>query len=155
MFSALKFRDVFTEVATGFPAVFVNAGSSVGSAISMIGARKAVFHVVGGTNGAGSAVLLLAAASVSTGTGSAFLNGSSSVLTTAVNSATASQGVAVVEVRGEYLEQHSVGPWLFPVLSVSGGSLAVAVTAHTFLRNYEPASNYDTASYTKSELLLL
>jgi hypothetical protein len=157
MFSSLKFRDVFSEINANFPPALYAAGSSIGSAISMVGARKVIFHLTAGSGGAGSAQMLLYAASVSGGTGSAVLGGSGSLLTSAlVGSLTsASGGVAVVEVRGEYLENNSVGPWLFPVLSVSGGSLNVAMVAHSFLRNYEPASNYDTTNYVKSETLLM
>lgn len=157
MFSSLKFRDVFTEVNAGFPPALYNVGSSVGSAISMIGARKAIFHLSAGSGGAGSAQLLLYAASVSAGTGSTVLNGSGSLLTSALvgSLASASGGVAVVEIRGENLENASVGPWIFPVLSTSGGSINATILAHLFLRNYEPASNYDTTNYVKSETLLM
>lgn len=157
MFASLKFRDVFTELNAGFPPALYNVGSSVGSAINMTGVRKALFHVTAGSGGAGSAQLLLYAASVSAGTGSAVLGGTGSLLTSALvgSLASASGGIAVVEVRGEYLENNSVGPWIFPVLSTSGGSINVAVLAHGFLRSYEPASNYDTTSYVKSETLLM
>ena len=159
MFSSLKFRDVFTEVNTGLLPSLYNVGSSIGLPISMVGQRKIVFHLYGGSGGAGSAQLLLYAASVSTGTGSAALGGTGSLLTSAIvgsiASASASGAVGVVELRGEYLENNSVGPWIFPVLSVSGGSINAIVTAHGFLRNYEPALNYDTAGFVKSENLLL
>ncbi len=157
MFSSLKFRDVFTEVNAGILPMSYAAGSSVGSAISMVGMRKAVFHIYAGSGGAGSAQLLLYAASVSGGTGSAALNGSTSLLTSALvgSLASASGGVAVVEVRGEFLENNSVGPWIFPVLSVSGGTIYAFVCAHGFLRAYEPGSSYDTSGYVKSETLLL
>ena len=153
MFSSLKFRDVFTEVNTGLIPALYAAGSSVGSAISMTGMRKVVFHVYGGSGAAGSAQLLLYAASVSAGTGSTVLGGTGSLLTSALvgSLASASGGVAVVELRGEYLENNSVGPWIFPVLSVSGGSMTAIVTAHGFLRNFEPASNYDTTAFVKNE----
>jgi len=159
MFSSLKFRDVFTELGVGtvgVPGLFA-AGSSVGSAISMIGVRKVVFHLFAGSGAAGSAQLLVVAASVSAGTGSKALGSlgvaSNSLLTSALSGSltSASGGVAVVEVRGEFLENNTVGPWIFPVLSVSGGSINAIVTAHGFLRNYEPASNYDTANFVISE----
>ena len=54
MFSSLKFRDVFTEVNTGLLPSLYNVGSSIGSAISMTGMRKLVFHVYGGSGGAGA-----------------------------------------------------------------------------------------------------
>jgi hypothetical protein len=156
MFSSLKFRDVFTIVNANFPPALYNVGSSVGSAISMVGARKAIFHLSAGSGGAGSAQLLLYAASVSGGTGSTVLNGTGSLLTSALvgSLASASGGVAVVEIRGEFLENASVGPWIFPVLSTSGGSINATVLAHLFLRNYEPASLADTTGYVKSENLL-
>lgn len=157
MFSSLKFRDVFTEINPGILPFSYGAGSSIGSAISMVGVRKLVFHLNTGSGAAGSAQLLLYAASVSGGTGSTALGGTASLLTSAlVGSLTsASGGTAVVEVRGEYLENNSVGPWVFPVLSVSGGTIYAALTCHGFLRSYEPALNYDTTSYVKSENLLL
>lgn len=157
MFASLKFRDVFTEVNTGILPALYAAGSSIGSAISMIGMRKVVFHVYAGSGAAGSAQLLLYAASVSAGTGSTALNGSGSLLTSALvgSLASASGGTAVVELRGEFLENNSVGPWVFPVLSVSGGSINAILVAQGYLRSYEPALNYDTTGYVKSETLLL
>lgn len=156
MFSSLKFRDVFSIVNANFPPALYAAGSSIGSAISMIGARKAVFHLTAGSGAAGSVQLLLYAASVSGGTGSAVLGGTGSLLTSALvgSLASASGGIAVVEIRGEYLENNSVGPWIFPVLSASGGSINAALVSHLFLRNYEPASGFDTTAYVKSETLL-
>lgn len=157
MFAARKFRDIFTEVASGFlPGLFA-AGSVVGSPISMVGVRKLVFHLYGGSGGAGSAQLLLYAASVSVGTGSTALSGAGgSLLTSPIvgSLVSANGGVGVVELRGEFLENNNVGPWVFPVLSVSGGSINAMVTAHGFMRNYEPASNYDTTGYVKSETTL-
>lgn len=156
MFSSLKFRDVFTEVNPGILPFSYGAGSSIGSAISMIGMRKVVFHLNAGSGGAGSVQLLVYAASVSAGTGSAALNGSTSLLTSALvgSLASASGGTAVVEIRGEFLENNSVGPWIFPVLSVSGGTIYASLVCHGFLRAYEPSSNYDTTGYVKSETLL-
>lgn len=154
MFSTRKFRDVFTEINAGLPPTIYAPGSTIGSAINMTGMRKAVFHLAVGSASAGSMQMLLYAASVSAGTGSAALNGTGSLLTSAISAAavSASGGVAVVEIRGEYLTNASVGPWIFPVISASGGSMIATVLAHGFLRNYMPASNYDTSGYVKSEV---
>jgi hypothetical protein len=156
MFSSRKFRDEFAELTTGFFPGAYGSGSSIGSAISMVGTRKLVFHLYGGSGAAASAVLTLFAASVSGGTGSASF-GSATVASTMVGSlVSASGGVSLIEVNGTYLENNSIGPWVFPHLSISGAAtLNCAVVCHGFLKNYNPASNGELATYVKSEVLLL
>lgn len=158
MFSSLKFRDVFTEVKSGLPPGSYSAASFSGSPINMTGARKAIFHLnvaSGPTNG--QVQLYVFAASVSAGTGATSLTpnsfGPNSTTMTFLTSLTsASDAVGVYEIRGDYLENNSVGPWIFPLLSVAGGTSMASVVAHTFLRNYEPASGFDTAlGYVKGE----
>ena len=151
-FANRKFRDVFSEINAGFPPAIVAAGSSAGSAINMSGVRKLVFHLDQGSGGAASTKLLLYGASVSTGTGSVSL-GQTSILYASATSA--SGGTAILEVRGEYVETNNTGPWIIPVLSVSGASAVVAVHCNGTLCAYQPALYNDApAAYVQSETLL-
>jgi hypothetical protein len=150
-FANLKFRDVFSELNSGIiPAVYA-PGSTVGSATTMTGRDKLVAHLDMGSGGAASARLFFYAASVSTGTGSASVGVSSLAYASATS---ASGGTTVLELRGEYLADRNVGPWVFPVLSVSGASVVAAVHLNGFVEKYKPASFNDTAGYTQSETLL-
>ena len=150
MFSSLKFRDVFTEVKSGLPPNSYGTGSVSGSPINMTGARKAVFHVNVGSGPANGVVqLFLYAASVSAGTGATSLTPNSfgpnsSTMSFLTSLTSASNAVGVYELRGEFLENNSVGPWIFPLLSVAGGTSFASVVAHTFLRNYEPGTIGDS-----------
>jgi hypothetical protein len=147
-----KYRDVFSEINAGFPPAIVAAGSSAGSAINMTGIGKLVFHVDQGSGGAAMTRLLLYGASASTGTGSVSL-GQTPIMYASATSA--SGGTAVIEVRGEFVENNSTGPWVIPVLSVSGASAVVAVHANGYLTSYQPALYNDApAAYVQSETLL-
>lgn len=158
MFSSLKFRDVFSEVKSGLPPSSYGAASVSGLPINMTGSRKALFHInvgSGATNG--QVQLFIYAASVSAGTGATSLTPSSfgpnsSVLTFLTSLTSASNAVGVYEIRSEFLENNSVGPWIFPLLSVAGGTSFVSVVAHTFLKNYEPAQLGDSGGgYVQGE----
>lgn len=152
-FASRKFRDVFSELNAGLPPAAVNAGSVVGSPLNMAGRRKIVFHLDQGTGGAASSRLVLYAASASTGVGSTSIGATPAL---PVSATSASGGTAVLEVRGEYLADRNVGPWVIPVLSVSGGSAVAAVHANGFLESYQPASYNDApTAYVASETLLL
>lgn len=152
MFASRKFRDVFSEINAGLPPAIYAAGSPVGSAISMTGRNKLVFHLDQGSGGAGSSRLLLYAASASTGVGSTSVGIGSPLYASATS---ASGGTTLVELRGEYLADRSVGPWVFPVLSVLGASVVAAVHANGFVESYQPASYNDApAGYaTETDLL--
>jgi hypothetical protein len=139
-FANLKFRDVFSELNAGFPPAIYAAGSPAGSAILMTGREKLVFHHHQGSGGAGSSRLILYAASVSTGTGSTSIGMGSPLYASATSAA---GGVAVTELRGEYLADQSAGPWVIPVLSVNGASVVAAVQANGFVESYMPASFND------------
>jgi hypothetical protein len=111
----------------------------------MTGRNKLVFHHHQGSGGAGSSRLLLYAASVSTGTGSVSVGMGSPMYASATSAA---GGVAVTELRGEYLADRSVasgstGVWIIPVLSVLGASVVAAVQANGFVESYCPASYND------------
>lgn len=152
MFANRKFRDVFALMNTGvLPGLFA-AGSSATSAINMTGNRKLVYELYGGSGGTASAQLLIYGASVSAGTGSVLI-GSTDLLFASATSA--SGGVTVVDIRGEYVENNSTGPWVFAVQSVSGASMNLALTAKAYLCAYQPAFNNEVpATFVKSERLL-
>lgn len=151
-FANRKFRDVFSEINAGFPPAIVAAGSSAGSAINMTGVRKLVFHLDQGSGGAGSSRLLLYGASVSTGTGSVMIGSTPPLYASATS---ASGGTAVVDLRGEYVENNSTGPYIIPVVSVAGASAVLAVHCNGYLCSYQPAYNNDApAAYVQSEVLL-
>lgn len=151
MFANRKFRDVFAFLNTGILPGIAAAGSSVTSAINMTGMRKVVYELYGGS-GVGSAQLVLYGAPASTGVGSTAI-GSTSLLYASATSA--SGGVIVADIRGEYLGNASTGPWLFAVASLSGGSMNLALTAKGYLCSYNPALNNDApATFVKAENLL-
>jgi hypothetical protein len=104
-----------------------------------------------GSGGAASARLYFYAASASTGTGSTSVGVSPIAYASATS---ASGGTTVLEVRAEKLVDNNVGPWVFPVLSVSGASVVAAVHANGFSEHYLPASDNDAAGYVQSETLL-
>lgn len=158
-FATLKYRDVFTCVNAGFGPLLYTSTTASGNAIKMgAGVRKLVYEFQVGSGAAvGQAQLLLYACSASTGTGMTLLGTQSSypVILASVASATAGGQTAIIEVRGEYLETNSVGPWVIPLFSGSGASsYFMAVTAKAFVRSYQPALNYDTGSYVNAEYLL-
>lgn len=147
-FANLKFRDVFSELNSGLiPAIYA-PGSTVGSGIAMTGRDKVVFHLDMGSGGAASAKLFVYAASASTGVGSTSVGASNVAYASATS---ASGGTTVVEIRGENLADNNVGPWIFPVLSVSGASVVAGVHANGFVETYTPASYNDTPGYVQSE----
>jgi hypothetical protein len=148
MFASRKFRDVFSELNAGLPPAVYAAGSSIGSALTFTGREKYVFHLDMGSGGAASARMLFYAASVSAGTGSTLIASTSLAYASATS---ASGGTLVAEIRGEYLADRSVGPWLFPVLSVSGASVVAGVHANGFVETYNPASYNDTTAYVQVE----
>lgn len=151
-FANRKFRDVFSEINAGFPPAIVASGSSAGSAINMTGVRKLVFHLDQGSGGAGSSQLLLYGASASTGTGSVLVGSTAPMYASATS---ASGGTVVCDLRGEYLEQNSTGPYVIPVLKVTGASAVVAVHCNGYLCAYQPAYNNDApAAYVQSETIL-
>lgn len=159
-FATLKYRDVFTCVNTGLAPNLYTSTTASGNAVKMgAGVRKLVFEtqVTSSTAAVGQVQLLLYACSASTGTGMTLLGTQSlyPVILGSVASATVGGQNAIIEVRGEYLETNSVGPWVVPLLSVSGAaSHYLAVTTKAFLRSYQPSSNYDTGSYVNGEYLL-
>ena len=158
MFSSLKFRDVFSEVASGLQPNSYGAASASGKAINMTGSRKIVIHLnVGSGPTNGQVQLFLFACSASTGTGATSLTPSSfgpnsAVLTFLTSLTSASPAVGVYDLRGEFLENTSVGPWVFTLISVAGGTSFASVIAHQYLKNYEPASGTDsTGGYVLGE----
>lgn len=151
-FANRKFRDVFAYINTGVLPGLVAAGSSAGSAINMTGVRKLLFNLYGGSGGAASARLLLYGATDSTGAGSTLL-GSTDVLPASATSA--SGGVVVADLRGEYVETNSAGPYVIPVASVGGGSMNIALTAFGYLCSYNPAYNNDAPpAFVRDERIL-
>lgn len=148
MFASRKFRDVFSELNAGLPPAVYAAGSSIGSALTMTGRNKMVFHLDAGSGGAASARMLFYAASASTGTGSTLVASTGLLFASATS---ASGGTLVAEIRGEFLGNQSTGPWFFPVLSVSGASVVAGVHANGFVEHYAPASYNDTAAYVQLE----
>lgn len=159
MFASKKFRDVFSEMNTGFPPNLYTSTTASGSPLLMggsTGRRKMVFHLhVGSGAAVGQAQLLLYAASVSTGTGATLLGAQSAYPTILASVATATAQVAVVEVRGEYLATTSVGPWIIPLFSGSGASsYYMSILGHGFLHAAQPALNYDSSSYVTGEYLI-
>lgn len=150
-FANLKFRDVFSELNSGIiPAVYA-PGSTVGSPMALTNRGKIVAHLDMGSGGAASARLYFYAASASTGTGSTSVGASNVAFASATS---ASGGTTILEVRAENLVNNSVGPWVFPVLSVSGASVFAAVHTNGFVEHYLPASDSDTAGYVQGETLL-
>jgi hypothetical protein len=139
-FANKKFRDVFSELNAGLPPAVYAAGSVNGTALLMTGREKMVFHHNQGSGGAGSSRLVLYAASVSAGTGSVSVGMGSPMYASATSAA---GGLAVTELRAEYLQDRSVGPWVIPVLSVAGASVVAAVQANGFVESYMPASGND------------
>ena len=115
----------------------------------MTGRNKLVFHLDQGSGGAGSSRLLLYAASTSAGTASVSVGIGSPLYASATS---ASGGTTLVELRGEYLANQSVGPWVFPVLSVAGASVVAAVHANGFVESYMPANNNDAPAGYATEL---
>jgi hypothetical protein len=149
MFASRKFRDVFSELNAGLPPAIYAPGSPVGSAINMTGRNKVVFHHDQGSGGAGSSRLILYAASASTGVGSTSIGMGSPLYASATS---ASGGTTVVELRGEYLADRNLGSWIFPVLSVLGGSVVAAVHANGFVESYQPASSNDAPAGYATEV---
>jgi len=158
MFSSLKFSDVFTEVKAGLPPGSYSAASFSGSPINMTGSRKAIFHInVGSGPTNGVVQLYVFAASVSAGTGATSLTPNSfgpnsAVLSFLTSLTSASEAVGTYDLRAEFLENNSVGPWIFPLLSVAGGTSMVSVNCQTYLKNYKPAALVNTGGgYVKGE----
>lgn len=151
-FANLKFRDVFSELNAGLPPAVYAAGAQTGSALSVVGREKMVFHHQQGSGGAGSSRLILYAASASTGVGSTSIGMGNALMASATS---AGGGVAVTELRSEYLADRNVGPWVFPVLSVAGASVVAAVQANGFVESYTPASYNDAPAGYATETLLL
>lgn len=150
-FANQKFRDVFSFQNTGFPPAIYAAGSPAGSAILMTGREKVVFSHYQGSGGAGSSRLILYAASASTGVGSVSVGMGSPLYASATSAA---GGIAVTDLRGEYLADRSVGPWVIPVLSVLGASVVAAVQANGYMETYQPASFNDAPAGYVAETLL-
>lgn len=148
-FANLKFRDVFSELNSGLPPAIYAPGSTVGSPMALTNRGKILAHLDMGSGGAASVQLYFYAASVSGGTGSTSVGVSSIAYASATS---ASGGTTVLEVRAEKLLDNSVGPWVFPVLSVSGGSVVAAVHTNGFVEHYLPASGADTTAYVQSEV---
>ena len=151
MFANRKFRDVFALMSTGILPGVAAAGSSVSSLINMGGIGKLVYELYGGSGGTASAQLLLYGATDSTGTGSKLIASTDLLFASATS---ASGGVAVLDVRGQFVETNSSGPWVFAVPSVSGASMAIALTAKAYLCSYNPAFNNEVpATFVKTEKL--
>lgn len=150
-FASQKFGDVFSQLNTGFPPAVYAAGSPVGSALPMIGREKMVFTHYQGSGGAGSSRLILYAASASTGVGSVSVGMGSPLMASATS---VSGGIARVDLRAEYLADRSVGPWVFPVLSVAGASVVATVLDNGYVESYMPASNNDAPAGYVTETLL-
>lgn len=153
-FANLRFRDVFSELNSGIIPAIYGPGSTVGSPMALTTRGKIVAHLDMGSGGEASAQLFFYAASASTGVGSTSIGVSSLAYASATS---ASGGTTVLEIRAEKLLDNSVGPWVFPVLSVSGASgasVVAAVHCNGFVEKYLPASGYDTAAYVQGESLL-
>lgn len=152
MFGALKFRDVFSEISTGIQPSLYAAGSASGSPISMANFGKVVFELFTGSGSANATFqLAIAAASASAGT---YAVVTSLGTTISASTSTGSNNVAVIEVRGEALTNLGSGyTWVKPVLVVANGSANAVVTAHGFVTDYGPASNFDSPStFTNQEV---
>lgn len=153
-FGTDKFRDVFSEISTGILPSLYAAGSASGSPISMTNFGKVVFHLYTGSGSANATYqLAIAAASASGGTFTAITSLGTII---SASTATGSNNVAVIEIRGEALTNlQSNYTWVKPVLVVANGSTNAAVTAHGFVVDYAPASGYDSPStFTNQEVNL-
>lgn len=164
MFGALKFRDEFCFVAPGILPQLYAAGSTGGTAIPVAGAvptTNAGVTTPGGNYndlkkwtfvvqcGSGSANALYQAwiggASASNGTFSMLPATSTTQFsnsgTYGFSAQSASNGIMVMEIRGEYISGlGSNVQWIKPIVSITNGSANVACLSLGGLSGVSPAS---------------
>lgn len=175
MFGALKFRDVFSIPVTPVTGV-VAAGSKGGGVIPVtasISPSAATFGNIANFKkwvaiipfGSGGATTLYnawwAGASASGGTFSMLPASSTSTFSASATYASSinpqysgassvsnfgSNGVLVMEIRGEYINNLNSGiNWIQPILSVTNASGTAAIVSLAFESGSEQASYYDGA----------